>query len=427
MINSINRAEYVESSILAKLFTQEVTEILTRVFVDDFSVQSHKKFFQICYVHYFTYGQITKSILQDKAKIGGLFDYGTIDNYILGVADESTDALIRELKDFARKRKQEDVLRKILADTQNVQVTSEQIVDSIYSNLRTWTDTLEPKTYTLSEVKDEIGTDNLGTRLYIGEPELDAIYDTVGSHKRTTEVVLAYEKHGKTTYACMRASMYLKQGYKGAYFTFEGGREDIYYSMQPYMSDSDNLFIIDNCQTLEATIAKIWELRMRHDIDFIIIDYLQRINVTGIRYHEEVNRIVTISTELTNICQRENIFGLFLAQPRKPSEDLSGWKSFPTAESIYGSGQIAKDAYIITGLYRPRFIKGCLYRNRVTKEYGVESNTGEICHPDSVFLRVLKQRRGITKMQTVQMIHTNNGLNVERLVYENNGNWIKGE
>jgi hypothetical protein len=225
----------------------------------------------------------------------------------------------------------------------------------------------------------------------------------------------------------MRASMYLKQGYKGAYFTFEGGREDIYYSMQPYMTDSNNLFIIDSCQTLEATIAKIWELRMRHDIDFIIIDYLQRINVTGIRYHEEVNRIVTISTELTNICQRENIFGLFLAQPRKPSEDLSGWKHFPTAESIYGSGQIAKDAYIITGLYRPRFIKGCLYRNRVTKEYGVESNTGDICHPDSVFLRVLKQRRGITKMQTVQMIHSNKGLNVERIVYDNNGNWIKGE
>jgi hypothetical protein len=100
MIDTINRAEYVESSILAKLFTQEVTEILTRVFVDDFHHPSHKKFFEICYVHYFTYGQITKSILQDKAKIGGLFDYGTIDNYILGVSGESTDALIRELKDF---------------------------------------------------------------------------------------------------------------------------------------------------------------------------------------------------------------------------------------------------------------------------------------------------------------------------------------
>lgn len=427
MTDSINRAEYVEASILAKLFTSDCTYILTQVHEDDFANGSHKKFYKICSDHYFKYGQLTKSILQDKAKIGGMFDYGTIDLYIESVSQESIKALIKELKDFARKRLQETALRKILLATQDVNTSSDTINDEIYSKLRTWTDMQEVKAYTLSEVKDEIGDNNLGTRLHIGEPMLDNLYDTVGSHKRTTEVLLAYEKHGKTSYACMRCAQYIKQGYKGAYFTFEGGREDIYYSMQPYMKESDNLFIIDNCQTLESTVAKIWELKMRYDIDFIVIDYLQRINVTGIRYHEEVSRIVTVSTELTNIVQRENIFGLFLAQPRKPSEDLSGWKSFPTAESIYGSGQIAKDAYIITGLFRPRFAKGLTYRNNVTRLYAVQSHTGEYCHPDSVFLRVLKQRRGITKMETVQMVHTNNGLNVERNVFDDNGNWLRAE
>jgi replicative DNA helicase len=427
MINSINRAEYVEASILAKLFTNDAVYILTQVLIDDFSLQAHKKFYSICYDHYFRYGQLTKSILQDKAKIGGIFDYGTIESYIDSVSSESIQALVKELKDFARKRLQEEAMRKILMMTQDVTVSSDSINDEVYQKLRSWTDMQEAKAYTLSEVFDEIGTDTLGTRLHIGEYLLDEMYDTVGSHKRTTEVLMAYEKHGKTSYACMRCANYLKQGYTGAYFTFEGGREDIYYSMKPYIERSENLFIIDSCQTLEATVAKIWELKMRYDIDFIVIDYLQRINVTGIRYHEEVGRISTVSTELTNICQRENIFGLFLAQPRKPSEDLSGWKSFPTAESIYGSGQIAKDAYIITGLFRPRFAKGLTYRNTVTKEYAVQNHMGELCHQDSVFLRVLKQRRGITKMDTVQMIHTNNGLNVERRVFDNNGNWLKAE
>jgi hypothetical protein len=219
-----NRAEYIEASILAKIFTDDCRIIFVRVFESDFSDTNHAKFFTICKSHYFAYGQITKSVLQDKAKLGNLFDYGTIDHYIASVVDESVDALILELKDFARKREQEQILKEITKMTRDITITSNDITSRLYSSTRKWSDNLEAKSYTMNDIALELESGIIGERLRIGEADLDMLYWDNGSHKRTTEVCVAYSKTGKSNYACYRTALYLKQGYRGAYFTFEGGR-----------------------------------------------------------------------------------------------------------------------------------------------------------------------------------------------------------
>lgn len=425
--NTSNRAEYVETSLLAKLFTDDVKVVLVRVFSEDFSDTNNKKFFQLCRDHYFQYGQLNPSILKDRAKMGNIFDYGSIELIIKEASTELTDALIKELKDFARKRNQADVFNEARLKAVDPVVSSREITAMIYSKTREWSDELESKTHTLSEVKQEILSGDIGKRLEIGNTDLDDLFEHVGSHYRTTEVCVAYEKHGKTTYACMRSAMYLRMGYKGAYFTFEGGREDIYDSIKPYIQESDDFYIIDDCQTLDKTIAKIWELKIRHNIDFVVIDYLQRIQVDNLPMHRELERIVTISPALTDICKRENLFGLFLAQPRKPDGRLDGWKGFPSAEEIYGSGQIAKDAYIITGLFRPYFAKNLVVYNEMRNLFGVRMYDNSIAPINTVVLRVLKQRKGIVKTNTVWMKHTDEGLKVQKDTFMGGVEWKRAE
>ncbi len=425
-----NRAEYIEASILAKIFTPDCKIIFVRVFESDFSDTNQAKFFAICKSHYFAYGQINKSILQDKAKIGNLFDYGTIDMYINSVEDESVDALILELKDFARKREQEKVLRETLKMTSDVTLTSNDITAKLYSNTRQWSDNLEAKTYTMSEVAQELASGIIGERLSIGNPDLDMLYADNGSHKRTTEVCVAYSKTGKTNYACYRTALYLKQGYKGAYITFEGGREMIYNFMLPQIGNTeygDNLFIIDSCRDLDQTIAKIWELKIVHDIDFVVIDYLQRIPVAGLSYHQELERIVNISPALTSICHQENIFGLILAQPNRPERQKSGWQNFPTTDSIYGSTQIEKDAYIISALFRPAQFRGLTFRNSATKLDAVQMYDNSLAPYHTVSLRVLKQRSGVVQTKTINMLHDDTGLYIPQtpIRYEQSGNWYQ--
>jgi hypothetical protein len=421
----INRAEYIEASILAKIFTNDCRVIFVRVFDTDFSDESHKRFFSICKSHYFAYGEITKSILQDKAKIGNIFDYGTIDMYINGVDSESIDALILELKDFSRKRDQEKVLAEALKMTRDVTVTSNDITSKIYNNTRKWSDNLEAKSHTMNEIAQELASGIIGERLKIGQPDMDMLYADGGSHKRTTEVCVAYSKTGKSNYACYRTALYLKQGYKGAYITFEGGREMIYGFMKPHIESSDSLFIIDSCRDLDQTIAKIWELKIVHDIDFVVVDYIQRIPVSGIPYHQELERIVTVSPALTDICHRENIFGLFLSQPNRPPQNTIGWKNFPTTDSIYGSTQIEKDAYLISALFRPSLIRGLTFRNTTLKTDAVQMYDGTLAPYHTVSLRVLKQRAGVVQTKTINMVHSDEGLKIpiNHFRYDNNGNW----
>jgi len=422
-----NRAEYIEASILAKIFTDDCRIIFVRVFESDFSDTNHAKFFTICKSHYFAYGQITKSVLQDKAKLGNLFDYGTIDHYIASVVDESVDALILELKDFARKREQEQILKEITKMTCDITITSNDITSKLYSSTRKWSDNLEAKSYTMNDIALELESGIIGERLRIGEADLDMLYWDNGSHKRTTEVCVAYSKTGKSNYACYRTALYLKQGYRGAYFTFEGGREMIYDFMKPHIQRSDDLFIIDSCRDLDQTIAKIWELKIAENIDFVVIDYLQRIPVAGLSQHQELERIVNISPALTSICHQENIFGLILAQPNRPPREKKGWQNFPTTDSIYGSTQIEKDAYIISALFRPAQFSGLVYRNSSLKADAVQMYDGTLAHYHTVSLRVLKQRKGVVQMKTVNMVHTDDGLHIPKnpFRYDNNGNWFQ--
>ncbi len=402
-----------EYALIGKCFTDDVGAVLRQVKPHHFQDEKHSKIFQLIRQLFLEHGRVSYSVIRDDGRISKLMSDSDIELARLWAESEPLEVLVSKAREYFKRSQMHAKAEKIIKDLHNLEKSSDQIISDLTRTIQEISQESDLRIRNLDEIEQGIMQGDLGKRLRIGEPQLDEFYRDIGSHYGTTEVCIAQPKHGKTRYACMRANLYLNAGYKGLYITTEGLDSDIWHNMKQleYKRGKD-LYVAEVATELPDVCNLIWQEKVRRDIDFVVVDYIQRIRVPGIK-NDDVLRIKETSEQLTNTIKRHKVFGLLMAQPKNLSDDRKGWGAAPNVDDIYGSGQIKKDAYLVTGLFRPSEVRGLLYRDS-SGRYAVKDHMGTMTHPGSLFLRQLVRRVGKKDMSVLQMIDSNSGPKVQK-------------
>ena len=89
---------------------------------------------------------------------------------------------------------------------------------------------------------------------------------------------------------------------------------------------------------------------MQHDIDFVVVDYIQLVKAKGSSRHLEVSKI---SRELKALARNLNIPVIALAQLSRAVESRPNKR--PQLSDLKESGDIEQDADLVSFLYRPEY------------------------------------------------------------------------
>jgi replicative DNA helicase len=120
-------------------------------------------------------------------------------------------------------------------------------------------------------------------------------------------------------------------------------------NLQPLLTK--DLIIVDDCQTLSQITMRAKKERMSGRLDGIIIDYLQLIEIPGIKNREQ--EVSTISRNLKLLAKDMHIPVLALSQLSRAVESRSNKR--PMLSDLRESGSIEQDADVVEFLYRPNY------------------------------------------------------------------------
>lgn len=113
------------------------------------------------------------------------------------------------------------------------------------------------------------------------------------------------------------------------------------------------LYIDDEAFTLSDIKAKCTNLKIKHGLDVIIIDYLQLIEGNNKNVYSREQEISKISRELKKLAKRLNITVIALSQLSRAPEQRADHR--PILADLRESGAIEQDADIIMMLYRDEY------------------------------------------------------------------------
>ncbi len=104
--------------------------------------------------------------------------------------------------------------------------------------------------------------------------------------------------------------------------------------------------------------TKAIRLKKEHDVKLIIIDYLQLMNASGIRFGNRQEEISTISRNLKGIAKELDIPIIALSQLNRGVEGREGYEGKrPMLSDLRESGAIEQDADIVCFIHRPEYYK----------------------------------------------------------------------
>lgn len=117
---------------------------------------------------------------------------------------------------------------------------------------------------------------------------------------------------------------------------------------------------LDDTPQLSITEFRTKALRLKkeHDVKLIIIDYLQLMNASGIRFGNRQEEISTISRNLKGIAKELDIPIIALSQLNRGVEGREGYEGKrPMLSDLRESGAIEQDADIVCFIHRPEYYK----------------------------------------------------------------------
>ena len=111
--------------------------------------------------------------------------------------------------------------------------------------------------------------------------------------------------------------------------------------------------------SVSAMRSRIRRTMARHDIDLIVVDYLQKMTATsgdGRRYQTEYQEVSEIVKELKNMAREFNLPVLALSQLSRESEHTAD--KIPQLSHLRATGAIEQEADIVMFIYREDYYKG---------------------------------------------------------------------
>ena len=131
--------------------------------------------------------------------------------------------------------------------------------------------------------------------------------------------------------------------------------------------------------------TKARRLHKEHHIELIMIDYLQLMTASGMRYNSRQEEVSLISRSLKGLAKELNIPVLALSQLNRGVESREGVEGKrPHLSDLRESGAIEQDADMVIFLHRPEY-------------YGLlHSDDGFIDYKDKAEVIIAKHRKGVT-------------------------------
>lgn len=242
-------------------------------------------------------------------------------------------------------------------------------------------------------------------------------YDYCGNHKGQTEVIFGHTKHGKTAYAIYRAAGFLKAGYKGLYITMEDTHTKIKDKFTAQLGDGDykdRIWVSDRSigtKDLDDVCKFMRYHKVVDDIDFCVIDYVQRIPVKGLSSRDETMKVHEASNRITDLANELDLMVMLLAQPHRIEKIRKGYNMFPEVYDLHGSSAIEKDAFVATSVFRPNQLEELCIYDSYGEIKNIKAPDGSTpMHKNTVYVRQKLNREGERSGRWLQLIHTDNGL-----------------
>jgi len=331
------------------------------------------------------------------------------------------------IEDYADKLKQLKLRRHIITETRQLleyALTADHETDDVVQKLEGMKaetiDKLKPAGLTPKQIHERDLLQPKYGALSMGSDMWDNDYfKEVGRHKGTTEVAVAHTKHGKTEYALWKCLKFLQQGHKGIYFIMEGTDTSIKNKLIRKFNIEekllDNLIIIDKPQanTIEkiSSLIKYWKIKK--DIDFVVVDYMQRIDPPNRSNNSRTEHITHVSNRLTDISIESKVFMLILAQPHRVDKFRKKWDLQPEARDLDGASAIEKDAHLLTSIFRPVMIKDLQVVSEMTgRILNVLDPVGQAVDKNSMFIQQKLNRAEEINTTYIQFIHQSEGIEI---------------
>lgn len=120
------------------------------------------------------------------------------------------------------------------------------------------------------------------------------------------------------------------------------------YSAPLYVDDTPSLSIFE-------LRTKARRLVREHDVRIIIIDYLQLMNASGMKFGSREQEVSMISRNLKQLAKELNIPIIALSQLSRKVEDRNDNNKRPQLSDLRESGAIEQDADIVCFIHRPEY------------------------------------------------------------------------
>lgn len=347
-----------------------------------------------------------------------LRDYSSSYLYDLTVhvrtSEDDIKSFARVLKEVSDKKRLTNSIRIVNDVAQKPETTMDDLMVEIDKLTQELDESAQKLALTPTEILEREDSQPKKEKLITGEKKIDEhLYSDVGLHKGDINIILADSGHGKTQWATYVASKLSMQGYQGLWFQMED--YDVNTAKQLSLMagyDADNIRIIDTIDDIDE-IKRMCRLnKIENGLDFVVIDYIQEVYAQG-RFDSRTLEIQYVTKILKQIAKELNCLVLVPSQVTINDFNRSGWSSVPKYKDAQWAQAIKNVAHCMTSVFRPNMVQSLVTRdhNGFLAVKGIKD--GEVHDYQSVFVKLVKTRRGQLSHQFLQMIHNNDfGLNI---------------
>jgi replicative DNA helicase len=321
-------------------------------------------------------------------------------------SEEDIRSIARVLKETADKRRITQSINNVSHIANKPDTTMDDLmmhIDKLTSELD---ETSPVPALTPSEIFEREQKQPKKEKLLTGLAKIDeGIHKDVGLHKGDINVILADSGHGKTQYSTFLASRLATQGYQGLWFQMED--YDVNTATQlalTAVAHADNVRIVDSTDDIDE-IKRLCRLaKIEGGLDFVVIDYIQEVYAQG-RFDSRTLEINYVTKVLKQIAKELNVAVIVPSQVTINDYNRSGWQLEPKYKDAQWAQVIKNVAHCMTSVFRPNMVESLILKDALGELRVKGWRDGDTHAYDSVFVKLVKSRRGQLTHERLKLQH----------------------